>query len=412
MTKLVVIDTETTGLSMRSDRVVEIAVVGLSDDGQVEGSWTTLLNPGRDVGPTSIHGIRAGDVLQAPSFADVAGDLASLCRGRVIVGHNLTFDTMIIASEYARLGSGFAAPKEARLDTLHLAPRHLPSNGGNWKLETCCVRYGILNEHAHSALGDALATARLLQLIASAAGGFSGLEQLYGLSAMASRVKWPDTPLRNTPIVPRTATTARPKHYLERLSSGLPSIPGDDAEQEYLTLLDRVLLDREVSSRESDALVALASDLGIDQDSARSLNGRYLEAMASQAWADEVVTNDELSDLRLLGRLLGFHEAAVNQALEKARTAPVAVASVPAKFRLRHGDMLVFTGEMSRSREDLERAATQAGLIPHGGVTKQVKLVVAADPDSLSGKAKKAAQYGIPIVNEDAFWKMLVDGIQ
>jgi len=40
-------------------------------------------------------------------------------------------------------------------------------------------------------------------------------------------------------------------------------------------------------------------------------------------------------------------------------------------------------------------------------VTKKVKLVVAADPDSLSGKARKATDYGIPIVTEDAFAVML-----
>lgn len=43
----------------------------------------------------------------------------------------------------------------------------------------------------------------------------------------------------------------------------------------------------------------------------------------------------------------------------------------------------------------------------HGAVTKKVKLVVAADPDSLSGKARKARDYGIPVVTEDGFARML-----
>jgi len=43
-------------------------------------------------------------------------------------------------------------------------------------------------------------------------------------------------------------------------------------------------------------------------------------------------------------------------------------------------------------------------------VTKKVKLVVTADPDSLSGKARKAADYGIPIVTEEAFAAMLERG--
>jgi DNA polymerase-3 subunit epsilon len=40
-------------------------------------------------------------------------------------------------------------------------------------------------------------------------------------------------------------------------------------------------------------------------------------------------------------------------------------------------------------------------------VTKKVKLVVAADPDSLSGKARKARDYGIPVVGEDALGRLL-----
>ena len=42
-------------------------------------------------------------------------------------------------------------------------------------------------------------------------------------------------------------------------------------------------------------------------------------------------------------------------------------------------------------------------------MTKKVALVIAADPDSLSGKARKAADYGIPIVTEQAFARLLGD---
>jgi len=68
---------------------------------------------------------------------------------------------------------------------------------------------------------------------------------------------------------------------------------------------------------------------------------------------------------------------------------------------------VVFTGEMSLPREEWVRRAMDAGLVPHSSVTKKVALVVAADPDSLSGKARKAAAYGIPIVTEEAFGRML-----
>jgi len=42
-----------------------------------------------------------------------------------------------------------------------------------------------------------------------------------------------------------------------------------------------------------------------------------------------------------------------------------------------------------------------------GGLTRRTKLLIAADPDSLSGKAKKARDYGVPIVNEQALLSYL-----
>jgi len=87
-----VVDVESSGLYPRTDRIVEVAMVHVSSDGQVTREFSTLINPGRDVGPTRIHGIRAADVLQAPSFAQAAATLWQLLAGRVIVGHNVPFD--------------------------------------------------------------------------------------------------------------------------------------------------------------------------------------------------------------------------------------------------------------------------------------------------------------------------------
>jgi DNA polymerase III epsilon subunit-like protein len=95
-----VVDLETTGLYSRTDRVVEAAVVHLSTDGQITQEFSTLINPGRDVGPTRIHGIRAADVLHAPAFADAAATLWQLLSGRVLVAHNVPFDARFLESEF------------------------------------------------------------------------------------------------------------------------------------------------------------------------------------------------------------------------------------------------------------------------------------------------------------------------
>ena len=86
------IDMETTGLSPRIDRVVEIAVIQLDRGLSPCGEFATLINPGRDIGATHIHRITARDVVGAPRFEQVAPMLLDLLRGRVIVAHNVQFD--------------------------------------------------------------------------------------------------------------------------------------------------------------------------------------------------------------------------------------------------------------------------------------------------------------------------------
>jgi DNA polymerase III subunit epsilon len=54
-----------------------------------------------------------------------------------------------------------------------------------------------------------------------------------------------------------------------------------------------------------------------------------------------------------------------------------------------------------------EARAAKAGLHVGRDVTRHTHLLVAADPDSMSGKAQKAARYGIPVVHPAAFLKML-----
>src|SRR4051812_17678904 len=55
-----VIDLETTGLfPEKHDRIVEIGIVHVSPSGDITGQWSTVVNPRRDMGPQTIHGITA-----------------------------------------------------------------------------------------------------------------------------------------------------------------------------------------------------------------------------------------------------------------------------------------------------------------------------------------------------------------
>ncbi|WP_413452328.1 exonuclease domain-containing protein [Georgenia phoenicis] len=408
-----VVDLETTGLNpARHHRIVEIGIVQVSPEGEVEDSWCTLVNPERDLGPQHIHGITAADVLSAPTFADIAGDVAARLRGRAFVAHNASFDARFLSAAYQGLGYDVPIGPETTVCTMrwsgHLLP-HLPRT-----LAGCCSHLGLPLEQHHSALSDATAAAALLAhlLMLSPPPAATPWQDVVDRATGAS---WPALPAHALPPVARGSAFSRQVPFLSRLVDSLPAAPHRDNEREYLALLDRALLDRFLSVREQEALVVAARDFGIDQPTAVDLHREYLLALARSAWRDSVVTEEEMDELHEVAALLGLDPSEVDVALADGResaaevSVPQAGESRPSRFELYPGDLVVFTGQMHEPREIWEERARAAGLVPHGAVTKKVALVVAADPDSLSGKARKAAGYGIPIVTEAAFSDLLLD---
>lgn len=401
-----VVDVETTGLRPSwSDRIIEIGVVHLDRTGRVTGEWSTLVNPGRDLGPQHVHRIEAADMRYAPTFDQIAGDLVDLLRGRVMAAHNLPFDAGFLAAEFTHLG--VYAPVSGMTDvcTMRWAGRLIP--GAPRSLAGCCQMSGIALDGHHSALVDAQADAALLRVLLS----LSEPEPPWQSALRKATVlSWPRLPPDRVEWVPRGVARTRDRHFLARIVDRLPRVAEPVAAEPYLALLDRALLDRYISATEGDALVAAAADLGLGRRAVEGLHRDYLDALARAAWDDGVVTDDERTELYAVAALLGLSTGDADRALEAACDAlPDAGqgAERRSSFALAAGDLVVFTGEMDEDREVWEDRARAAGLQPHTGVTKKVRLVVAADPDSMSGKAKKARQYGIPIVTPAAFAGML-----
>lgn len=114
-----------------------------------------------------------------------------------------------------------------------------------------------------------------------------------------------------------------------------------------------------------------------------------------------IVTKAELRDLEAVARLLGLGVDDVAASLDAAKAATS--RPVASSFQLKPGDQICLTGQMSHPREAIEALLIERGL--HiGGLSKQTRLLVAADPDSQSGKAGKARGYRVPIVAESALW--------
>lgn len=390
-----VVDVETTGLHPGwHHRIVEVAVVRLDGNGRFVDEWCTLVNPGRDLGPQHIHGVTAADARRAPRFAEIAGDLGERLAGRMIVGHNISFDLRFLAAEF---GEHAPLATETGLCTMHLSNHYLTTTGRS--LTACCRAAGVTLDNAHSALHDARATAelfgRLLQQIGQPE------PWLRQWNEAAARI-WPALPEPSGKQLRRGADSGR-RHFLARLVDELPKISHSPRADEYLAVLDRALLDRHLSATEQDELVGTAQELGLTRGDTTGLHQRYLTALAVRAWADEIVTEAELADLHLVASLLGLPGSEVDATVSAARRLARPDDAPKDEFQLRHGDTVVFTGQMRLPREEWVERATQAGLGVHGTVTKATRLVVAADPDSLSGKAKKAHTYRIPVITEDAF---------
>jgi DNA polymerase-3 subunit epsilon len=175
----------------------------------------------------------------------------------------------------------------------------------------------------------------------------------------------------------------------------------------YLALLDRVLLDRQLSRHEEDELVSAAEMMGLSRDDAIGLHRLYLSALGRLALADGVVTPEERADLESVAATLGLPFDAVESASDSTAQQPTDACAV-GTFCLAPGDAVVFTGDAPGvDRAELEYQARSLGLRVTGAVSGKTNLVVAADPDSISGKARKARDLGVPIVDYATYLGML-----
>jgi DNA polymerase III subunit epsilon len=414
---IAVIDVETTGLfPSRNDRVVEIAVVVTRADGTIEREFTSLINPARDIGPMHIHGLTSEDIIGAPRFGEIAASIVGTMQGCIaIAAHNLPFDRQFLDSEFERIG--YQLPACFGMCTLSIFHHNL---------ESCCRQLDIPVSEFHQALADARAAAKLLaRHLRDDSRSHKELSRLIPIA-------WPSLPAATKSPVNRTEVRQRQKSapsYIQRLVGITRASPlGAQEEAQgvaYLDLLDRLLEDRCVENAEADALYETAMKWGLDGQHIGQLHNRYLTSLADAAIADGVITDSELRDLSLVARLLGLPELSMDELLartaarfpikreEIAPSQAAAPATGPVRSDLR-GQSVCFTGELLSyfhgerlSRERAEEFAANAGLTVQNGVTKSLNILVVADPQTQSGKAKKARQYGVRVMHEPVFWRTI-----
>jgi Rad3-related DNA helicase/DNA polymerase III epsilon subunit-like protein len=161
----VAFDLETTGLSPKVDRVIEIGAVRFDAQMRRVAEMELVVDPGVPI-PLAVQrlcGLSDTDVVGAPAPAEGVAQLADFCDGAELIAHGAGFDVTFCA--------GLAPDAFARrrvLDTLELARILLPTAPSH-SLPLLSAALGIEHRRPHRALSDASATHQLFAHLAVAA---------------------------------------------------------------------------------------------------------------------------------------------------------------------------------------------------------------------------------------------------
>jgi DNA polymerase III epsilon subunit family exonuclease len=156
-------DTETTGLNPGS-RLVELAAIAFDDQGAVQDTFTSVVNPGMPIPPdaSAVHGLDDVAVSGSPDGATVLCKFMEwLPKDVVLIGHNSSYDQGIITWECQRLG--LPLPTVSVVDTCAMARQMRVTE--SCRLEVLVAHHGlILMGEPHRALPDADAARQMFQI--------------------------------------------------------------------------------------------------------------------------------------------------------------------------------------------------------------------------------------------------------
>ncbi|TPM58995.1 DNA polymerase III subunit epsilon [Mesorhizobium sp. B2-2-4] len=151
----IAIDTETTGVDIRTDRIAEIGAIELYDLLPTGRTFHAYVNPGvlMPTDATDVHGLTDSFLADKTTFANIAPSLMEFIGDALLVAHNASFDIGMLNAELVRLGLPILA--NTVIDTLAMARAKHP--GAPCSLDSLCRRYGVPTaaRTKHGALIDA-----------------------------------------------------------------------------------------------------------------------------------------------------------------------------------------------------------------------------------------------------------------
>jgi DNA polymerase-3 subunit epsilon len=156
--RLVVLDTETTGLDVEHDRIIEVGAVILDGFQEID-KVQHYFNPEYPVSPGAqkVHGLSNEFLSQFETFC--CKKIGALVERATLVIHNAPFDMKFLNKEFER--QNLPPLKNTVIDTLKIARQKFPGAPAN--LDALCARFKVSNKHRnlHGALVDALLLARV-----------------------------------------------------------------------------------------------------------------------------------------------------------------------------------------------------------------------------------------------------------
>ena len=151
----VILDTETTGLSFNSDKIIEIACIELKNQIPTKNKFHTVINPEMDIsdGAYQTHGITRQFLRDKPTFKDIAKDFLNFIKDSKLIIHNADFDLAFLNKELQNCDLE-PLSKDRVVDTLFLARQKFP--GAQASLDALCKRFKIDTSarEKHSAIVD------------------------------------------------------------------------------------------------------------------------------------------------------------------------------------------------------------------------------------------------------------------
>ena len=159
-----VIDCETTGVNPETDRILQVAAIIVTGEGEVVDQFDTVVRPESPEsythGAEHIHGISKEQVENGMPLREALEKLWTISSGNVFTAHNARFDIGFLHAESERVG--LSNRIDTHVDTLALARKTDAEKTRRHTLDALCEHYGIEREKAHDAKADATATAELL----------------------------------------------------------------------------------------------------------------------------------------------------------------------------------------------------------------------------------------------------------